>query len=337
MKSKLIKKRIGKTFLIVVLAVLLLPYILEFLGLPTSVSTQTVSISVPEGSSTMEIADVLKSNKLIKSKYIFLYKVKTSKYNNKLNYGIFNIRKNMTVNDIVKTIAENVYAKKTYSITIPEGYSAEQIANLFEKTGFIKSKDFIGALDDEYGYDFIGCIPDGKYKHRLQGFLFPSTYEFYTTASAHEVIDRMLGEFDKRYRTLCDSYDNVFEIITKASVVEKEAKLDSERAVIAGVINNRLKENMLLQVDACVVYAITDGMYNAEKVYNSDLKIDSPYNTYKYKGLPAGAICSPGIKSIQAVLEPDSNNYLYYHTDESKKDGSHIFTKTFDEHIATMK
>lgn len=337
MKSKLIKKRIVKMLLAVILVILVLPYALEFFNFPTSASTQTVSISVPEGSSTLEIADILKSNKLIKSKYIFLYKVKTGKYNNKLNYGIFKIQRNMTINDIVKTIAENVYAKKTHSITIPEGYSAEQIAELFDKTGFLKAEDFIDALNDEYSYDFIASIPNGKYKYKLQGFLFPSTYEFYTTASAHEVIDRMLGEFDKRYRTLNDSYDDVFEIITKASVVEKEAKLDSERAVIAGVINNRLKENMLLQVDACVVYAITDGMYNAKKVYNSDLKIDSPYNTYKYKGLPAGAICNPGVKSIQAVLSPDSNDYLYYHTDEGKNDGSHIFTKTFDEHVETMK
>ena len=335
-KSKSRKKTFIVIFIVAVL-IFISPYALELFDLPTSNSTQTVAVSVPEGSSTKQIAQLLKSNKLIRSKYIFLYKVKSGKYNNKLNYGIFKFQKNMTVNEIIKIIGENTYSKKTYSVTIPEGYSAEQTAQLFEQAGFIKAQDFISALRDTYNYSFLNDIPSGNYKYKLQGFLFPSTYEFYTTATAHDVIDRMLGEFNKRYGNAADSYDNIFEIITKASVIEKEAKLDSERAIIAGVIDNRLKENMLLQVDACVVYAITDGMYNVTKVYNSDLKIDSPYNTYKYKGLPAGPICNPGIKSIKAVLEPKASDYLYYHTDEAKNDGSHIFTKTFDEHMETMK
>lgn len=336
MKKKIKYKRIFAVICIIAFFVIIVPYAMELLGIPTSFSTQSVTVSVPEGSSTVEIAKLLKTNDLIKSKYIFVYKVKTGKYNNKLNYGIFKFKKNMSVDEIIGIIGENVYTKKTYSITIPEGYSVEQTAQLFDNRGFIKYKDFIDALSDDYEYDFISAIPNGEYKYKLQGFLFPSTYEFYDTATAHEVIDRMLGEFEKRYSELSISYENIFEIITKASVVEKEAKLDGERAAIAGVINNRLQQDMLLQVDACVVYAITDGMYNADKVYNSDLKTDSLYNTYKYKGLPVGPICNPGIKSIDAVINAQKHDYLYYHTDETKNDGSHIFTKTFDEHVKTM-
>ena len=136
----------------------------------------------------------------------------------------------------------------------------------------------------------------------------------------------MLGGYD----------DNTFALVTKASLIEKEAKLASEKPIIAGVIENRLRADMPLQIDAAIVYAITDGKYNADKVYYKDLEIDSPYNIYKNKGLPAGPICSPGLDSIKAAANPESHKYLYYHTDTEKNDGSHIFTETYDEHLQTQ-
>lgn len=334
------KKKRRKMFFLIIFIVLFIfaaPYVLEFLNINISADSSTVGVSVPQGSSTLEIGQLLKQNHLIKSKYIFAFKVKNSQYNNKLNYGIFKFKKNMTVNEIIKIIGENKYSKKTYSITIPEGYSAEQIALLFEKSGYLKSEDFLNALSDSYDYEFIKYIPEGNYKYKLQGFLFPSTYEFYTSSDSHEVINRMLSEFSKRYQHQTNSFENVFNIITKASIIEKEAKLESERPIIAGVIENRLEKNMLLQIDACVVYAATDGKYDESSIYKSDLQSDSPYNTYKYPSLPAGPISNPGISSISAALNPQKHDYLYYHTNEEKKDGSHIFTNTFENHLDTMK
>ena len=210
------------------------------------------------------------------------------------------------------------------------------MANIVEQGGLSTADEFISALSDSYDYEFIKHIPDGDYDYKLQGFLFPESYEFYNTATAHDVIDKMLSEFEKRYLSVSDDYDNLFEIITKASIVEKEAKLDSERPTVAGVINNRIKKNMKLEIDACVVYAVTEGLYSIETVYYSHLKKDSPYNTYMYAGLTPGPICCPGITSIEAVINPEKHDYLYYHTDEEKKDGSHIFTKDFETHTATM-
>ena len=172
-------------------------------------------------------------------------------------------------------------------------------------------------------------------KYKLQGYLFPSTHIFDEDSTAHDIIDRFLGEFEKQYDTVKGHLPegmSMNEAIIRASLVEREAKLDSERATISGVIQNRLDVDMILQIDATVVYAITDGMYDVEQVLYSDLRIESPYNTYQNKGLPAGAICNPGLKAIVAAIKPEKHNYIYYHTDEEKKDGSHIFTETFSEH-----
>ena len=125
--------------------------------------------------------------------------------------------------------------------------------------------------------------------------------------------------------------------MTRASVIEKEVKLASERATVSGVISNRIEKGMLLEIDACVLYPLTDGLYDKYRVLYADLEIDSLYNTYKYQGLPIGPISNPGIASIEAALNPEEHEWLYYHTDEGKKDGSHIFTKTFEEHVKTMQ
>ena len=224
--------------------------------------------------------------------------------------------------------------KNTITVTIPEGYSIEKIVDKLCESGLSVRMDYESALKDDYDYEFLDMIdpPDDCF-YRLEGFLFPSTYEFYADASAHEIIDRMLGEFEKQYKTVSSSYDNLFEIITKASLIEREAKVDADRAKIAGVIENRLNADMLLQIDATVIYAISQGKYDIDRVLYEDLEYDSPYNTYKYKGLPIGPIACPGIDSIKAAVNPEKHDYYYYRVDTSKNDGSHIFTQTYDEHV----
>jgi len=332
--KKLSKKSL---FLIipVIIIVLLLPYITEFLDISLFKSSQTVEITVPPGSSVRDIADILKENDLIKSKNIFILKYKLGK-SKELNYGTFDLDKKMSISKIIKTLAESSAKRDTVSVTFPEGSSVQQMALIVEESGIATSKDFINALSDSYNYEFIKHIPDGEYDHKLQGFLFPETYEFFKDATAHDVIDRMLLEFEKRYSSVSDNYENMFEIMTKASIIEKEAKLDSERPTVAGVINNRLDIDMKLEIDACVVYAVTEGLYDLDVVLYSHLRSESPYNTYKFYGLTPGPICCPGITSIEAAINPESHDYLYYHTDEKKKDGSHIFTKDMESHLATM-
>ncbi len=292
-----------------------------------------VTITVGQGQSLMEIAQTLKDNDVISSKYLFVIKAKLSGNTANLKYGDFVLNSDMSYDEIIKELTTGGAKKETVTLTIPEGYSAEMIGAKCEDIGICTKDEFLAALSDDYDYDFIKKIPKEDVKYPLQGFLFPSTYEIYADSTAHDVVDTLLAEFEKQYP---GSFDDIYDIITMASLVERETKLDSERKTIAGVIQNRINKDMLLQIDASVVYAITDGMYDVDMVYFKDLETKSKYNTYKYTGLPAGPICNPGLESIEAALSPEKHAYLYYHTDEIKKDGSHIFTKTFDEHTSTM-
>lgn len=299
---------------------------------------QPVTVTIREGSGTQDIADMLKTNKIIKSKTLFKLKVRNMGYGGSLNYGTFELNTGMCLKEVIETLVNTPAKPAAVTVTVPEGYSAENIAVLFAKKGLCTEEEFLNALSEDYDYAFIKDIPDGAYNFRLQGFLFPNTYEFLPEASAHDYVNTMLGEFEKQFGELTGkkTSDDIFELVTIASLVEREAKIDSERAVIAGVIKNRLAAGMKLQVDATVIYPITDGRYDIDTVLFSHLETDSPYNTYMYEGLPAGPICSPGYNALLAAYKPDKNDYLYYHTDEEKKDGSHIFTKTFEEHQSTM-
>ena len=324
--------------LIIIIGIFFTPYFLEYKDIITSKDSSEVVIEIPKGTSTKEIGVLLKENGCLKSEYTFYLRVRDSEYATKLNYGTFTLRKNMTITEIIDILVNTHYIEEVENVkvTFQEGYSVEQMAMLLEEKGIVAQEEFLNALVEEYNYEFIKYIPNREYKYKLQGFLFPATYEFEVGITARDIVDKMLKTFEERYSKLNTDYSNVFEVVIKASMIEKEVKLDAERAIVSGVISNRIEKDMLLQIDACVLYPLTEGLYNKYRVLYADLEIDSLYNTYKYKGLPIGPICNPGSASIDAALNPEDNEWLYYHTDESKKDGSHIFTKTYEEHVNTM-
>lgn len=303
-----------------------------------SLKSGTASISIPEGANSVEISEILKDNGLIRSRAYFLGRLYFSSYRGKLRYGKFKIDKSSFIRSIFKTLSQDGEKRPTVSVTIPEGFSVEMIEDRLVSMGLCTKSEFEEALKENYDYDFLSQIPKSKdIKYRLQGFLFPQTYEFYSDAAARTIIDTMLKEFEKQIKPLSISKKDIFEIMTKASMVEREAKIDSERSVIAGVFENRLKQNMRLQIDATVAYAVSNGRYNVSKIYKKDLKTPSKYNTYLYTGLPPGPICSPSINSIAAAKSPSKHKYLFYHTDTSKNDGSHIFSETYEQHTSTIK
>lgn len=322
---------------VIIALVFIAPYISE-LTRNTSKSGTDVTVTIEQGSSTERIAEVLKENKLIKSEMIFRLRAKMSGKAAEMNYGTFNLNTGMCIPDIIDTLANTAYRKGTVMFTVPEGYSLEQTAKRAAETFSFSEDDFYNALSDDYDYEFIKSIPEKEgVKYRLQGFLFPNTYEFFADATAHDVIDTLLSQFEREIGEI-KGYGNLsfYDVITLASLVEREAKLDEERPLIASVIYNRLNDGMKLQIDASVAYALTNGEYDKESLLYSDLETDSPYNTYKVAGLPAGPICSPGLSSINAAYAPAESEYLFYHTDTEKNDGSHIFTKTYEEHRDTM-
>ncbi len=294
-------------------------------------------ITIEKGSSTASIAQKLKHEGVISKKYKFILKTLISKNQDKLKYGDFELSKGMNYSELIKVLTTEGAKKETVKLVIPEGFSVENIKLRMQELGLGDEESIEQALNADYDYEFIEKIPQKEgQKYRLQGFLFPSTYEFYKDDEPYDVIDRILKEFDKQYKSVKSDYDNIYTIITKASMVEREARVDSERATIAGVFENRLKSNMKLQIDATVVYVASDGLYDVNRVLFSDLKTKSGYNTYYVEGLPTGPICNPGIESIKAALNPEKHSYLFYHTDEEKGEGSHIFTEDFQSHKQTM-
>lgn len=314
-------------------------FLTEYLD-TTSSGGEAVTVSVPQGAAGKTVAAILKDNGLIRFKSAFLLRLRGSEYAGRLRSGNFELHKGMCIDDLIAELATGGAQRETVDITIPEGFSVEQIAQRLEKAGLFSAEDFLYEVENgEFDYEWLSEIPkNSNLNYRLQGFLFPSTYSVYADASPHDVIDMLLGQFDKRCASLLENTSgrSLFEIVTIASLVEREAKLDAERPTIAGVIENRLEDNMRLQIDAAVVYAISDGLYNVDRVLYKDLEVNSPYNVYKNYGLPVGPICNPGEKSLVAAANPEKHDYFFYHTNEVKNDGSHIFTKTFDDHRATM-
>lgn len=307
-----------------------------------SYSGEDVVIEVPAGASSKKVASILHDAGLIDYEYAFVLRIKESEYRGKIQPGTFTLNTGMNTMEMIETLCYVEPVKQVIgTITIPEGYSIEQIAARCEDQGICSAEEFLNEITSgNHALPFDTGSYGGDVKYDLQGFLFPATYDIYEDTTAASLIDAMLEKFASVYTEdyaarAADLGYSDYEILIMASIVEREAKLADERPVIAGVIYNRLEINMKLQMCPTVLYPLTDGMYDKSEVTYDDLEIESPYNTYMHEGLPPGPICNPGQDSIEAVLYPDENNYLYYHTSDAG-DGSHIFSESYEEHIDTQ-
>ena len=344
-KSVKKNKRFKKLGLVLLLGICILlflsPYIKEYNATTSSKNGRITAITINEGDSVFKVGAELAKKGLIKTKFTFAlkYYLNRSTYSN-IYPGEYKLNIGMCLADILKRISvppEPMPAVETFTLTIPEGYSAEMIAARCNRLGICTEEEFLAAVEaNDYDYEFIKHIPEGNYRRKLEGFLFPATYEFYENVTPHDMVDKMLGTFEQTYLVNFSDYENMFYNVTVASMIEREAAVPGERATISGVIKNRLAKPMRLQIDATAVYAKSNGYYDIENVTAGDVQFNSPYNTYLNDGLPPGPICSPGISSIIAAANPENHKWYYYHTDEVKKDGSHIFTETYGEHNSTM-
>ena len=317
-------------------------YMEEYQG-TESYEGEDVVIEIPKGSAVKTIAGILQDNGLITFKAAFINRVKESEYRGKLQYGTFTLNTGMSTLEMIKVLAGSGQEAVWQTLTVPEGYSAEMIGARLEEQGICTSSEFLAALNKEdYDYEFLNTIPDNNnLKYDLQGFLFPATYNITESDTPADIVNKMLAKFNEIYTAEYKSKEQelgytTFEVVNRAAIVEREAKLEEERATIAGVINNRLAIDMKLQMCPTVLYPLTNGMYDVAQVTYADLEIDSPYNTYMYPGLTVGPICNPGAASLYAVLNPETHEYLYYHTDDATV-GNHIFSKTYEEHQSTLQ
>lgn len=321
----------------VVIAMLIFGYIIldnyiTSLTLPIDIeSSEYITVEIPMGSSTEDISEILFENGLIRNKFIFKYMSKKLDYNGKYKAGTYMLGFNMSLESIMEMISKGGISENTVRFTIPEGYNLDQVADILEKQGLIDRKLFFKEIETgAFDYPFLKELP--MVKNRLEGFLFPDTYEVYLDATEWEIIDKMLKRFDELfveafYDKASSMNLSIIDVVTLASIIEREALIDSERTVVSSVFHNRLEINMKLQSCATVQYVLGEVK---ENLTTEDTRIESPYNTYLYEGLPPGPIASPGIESIKAALYPDDTDYIYF---VAKGDGSHAFADNYDDFL----
>lgn len=305
-----------------------------------SVAGKDIEVTIKKGSTSKDVGAILKKKGIIHYETAFLLKLYSSEYKGKLRYGTFDLNDGMSLGKVIKELATQD-GQKENTFTIPEGYTIEMTANKLEKEGIMTAQEFLTAVTkaaDTSKYKNI--LPDKtKVFYQLQGYIYPDTYYLSKNITGDQLVAKILEEFDKKFDATRQEKAkqlgmSVEEVLIRASLLQKETELPTEYPVIAGVIQNRLDKKMKLQFDSTAVYAITKGQYGIARVMYKDLKVDSPYNTYKYKGLPVGPICSPSLEAIDGVLNPQKNDYLYFQMDMVKNDGSNIFSKTYEEHKA---
>ncbi len=327
------KKRTIKITLLVFCAIgvfcLIALSVAMFLMLPPTSSEEIVNFEVPIGSSSQKIAKRLVKQNLIRSEHAFRLIVKHRGTGKHLRAGTYALRRNMVLWHIVDEFEKGQV--NLVSWTIPEGLTASEIAELWETKGYGTSEAFREAAESDHLLKQFG-LQDKS----VEGYLFPNTYRFAKGTTAQQVVALMLKEFKQRWtETFNEEARNVgltkHEVVTLASVIEKEAQVKSERPRIASVFHNRLKKKWRLQADPTVLYALGNPKRLLTK---TDLRVDSPYNTYRHRGLPPGPIANPGIDSIIAVLRPEKTDYFYF---VAIGEGKHHFSKTLSEHNRTIR
>lgn len=336
--TKKTSKTIRKIMLVLFIALIICTYggykYYNSLKLPVDINnSESVYINIPKGASTAKIASILKENKLIRNELYFKFVSKQRKIGGKYQAGNYKLNKAMNLDQITdKLINGDIYVE-AIKVTIPEGFEIKQIVERLANNKELKlSKNKLQDIIDnkDFDFEFLEEIPKGK--NRLEGFLFPDTYSVTNDITEEEIIFKMLNRFNnvfKReyYERAKELNMSIKDVIVLASIIEREARVEDERPIISSVFHNRLKEKMLLQSCATVQYALGE---RKEKLTYNDLEINSPYNTYKNLGLPPMPIASPGKASIKAALFPNDTKYLYF---VAKGDGSHVFSRTYDEHI----
>lgn len=307
-----------------------------------------ISVNIPEGATTKEVGEILKEAGVIKYAGVFKayaeYRIEKRSYlTGEYTPGEHIVNPMMNYDKLLDVLSE--YERDvsgTVRITIPEGLTVNETLELLAEKGVGKPEDYIEALQKfEYDYRFAKELTENDIsKHRfntdisyrLEGYLFPDTYDFYYNENPISVLDKFLANFNKKFEE--EYYERaaqlgltVDEVITLASMIEKEGNNPSDYYYISSVLHNRLKssEYPFLNSDATIQYALSE----RAGLYDIDTNLDHPYNTYKNRGLPPGAICNPGIQAIDAALYPESTNYYYFYT---KKNGETVFSRTYEQH-----
>lgn len=292
-----------------------------------------VTVEIPQGSGTAAIARILADAGVIENASYFRLRARYEGIDQALKPGVYELMTGMPYTDVVNRLMKGIPIEYS-EVTIPEGYTVKQIAERLEAEAGIPAADFTRIASTEAASfaaerPYLADIKNGT----LEGYLFPKRYRIVKGSTARDVVELMLKQFDTEMAEVDLAFATSksltkHDIVIIASMVEREAQVAAERPLVSSVIYNRLKQGMKLQIDATIKYLLPGG---SPRVTYSDLEIDSPYNTYRYAGLPVGPIASPGLDSLKAAAAPADTEYLYYVL--TGEDGSHTFTETYAEFL----
>ncbi len=316
-------------FVSVVLVAIFVTLRLFIIFTPVNIHPQQMKIIIPRGANLSQIAGQLVDQKIINNSKSFVLAAHLMLKNRQLKAGFFNLQNVKDYRSLILTLATSqVHVIK---VTVPEGYQAKQIARLVAGYLNFEAGEFFQLLDNQKILNDLGIESPS-----LEGYLFPETYYFNDSDNPEDVIRRMVGLFnemvtDSILQAIKQSNRTLHEVLTLASIVEGECMVDDERPLVASVYVNRLKKRMRLESDPTIQYIIPDG---PRRLLKTDLEIQSPYNTYRNRGLPPGPINNPGIKSILAATWPAETGYLYM---VAVGDGTHSFHNDYDSFLRAKR
>ncbi|TAN39972.1 MAG: endolytic transglycosylase MltG [Nitrospirae bacterium] len=315
--------------IILVTIVLSLSYAAVEMLVPVQTVGKNVEVQIPKGATFRQAADILSREKLIRDKKVFMVLGRLTGADRKIRAGYYSIWSSMSPLDIFRIIRQGRIIE--YEVKVLEGDSLPEIAEAFARHGIITTEDFMKlSADPEFLSSYAISSPS------FEGYIFPDTYMLPKGIKAEEALGMMIDRMREKTADIFlkgaeKGRMTEAEVLTLASIIEKEAVMDSERPIISAVYHNRLKKHMLLQADPTSIYGIKS---SKERIMRSDLLRKTPYNTYVVKGLPPGPIASPGVKSVAAALNPAPVPYLYF---VSNNDGSHTFSVTLGEHEEAVR
>ena len=294
------------------------------------------SFEIKKGEGSAEIAEKLKNDNLIAGKLYFYYYVQSHKLKSKIMPGVYSLSGNMTIPEITQIITNP--ERQFIKITFPEGFTAEQMAERLTEKG-LDGKGFLEIVKNPENFKKRYSYLTPENVRTLEGYLFPDTYFFKPETSAENIVGRLLDTFDQKLsdqmrEDISKQGKSIDEIVIMASIVEKEVQVASDMKIVSGIFWNRIENEQRLQSDAPLSYVLKD---NNDQHSGKDLELDSPYNTYRYAGLPPGPISNPGLNALTAAVYPKDSSYNYFLTVTIDGERKVIYSRTFDEHKANRQ
>ena len=326
-------KKIGSIIIVlIVLGIFSLFFYSYQINYPLAKEGEEISFVIESGQSPQEIAKSLEEQEIIKSSFWLRYYLKTKDLANKVIAGTFTLSPTMSISQIATEITTVNTVGIEDEIVLIEGWNASEISEYLESKGFCSQKEWLNLIstyqDDDY--DFLDDKPRAN---DLEGYLFPDTYRVYKDSDCENILIKLLDNFERKItlemkKEIDSQGKSLFEIITMASIIEKEVMNLEDMRIVSGIFWDRIKNKQALESCATLAYILGE---NKPQYSTEDTQIDSSYNTYRNRGLPPGPITNPGLNAIKAAIYPIYTDYNYFLSD--LKTGNTIWSKTFEEHV----